>query len=496
MSRLSHNTLWNLLGNGLPLLVGLMAIPSLLHGLGVERFGLLTLVWATLGYFSFLDLGLGRATTRFVARHWASDNLHGASRTLQVSLFALFVVGLLLCGALWAGTGFLLDQLGLSAVVSTGEVSRSLWVVAVSIPVILVTAGARGALEGQGKFRTTNLIKLPANVAIFLLPLAVLAFTVRLDVITLVLALSRLLFMGIYLWAVRKLLGAAPLPSWHEAVALLKQLLAYGGWVFLAVGLGTLMSMGYLDRLFLAGMRSVADISYYAVPMEIVLRALIIPGALAAAIFPVFSASKVTDANVGSHYMQALRAINLLMLPLLVVVLAVGEDALGWWIDGEFASQSYGALQILVFGLLFNSVAHVPYTLLQAIGRPNVTAMRHVFELPFYLLLLWLLIEWLGVGGAALTWMLWAFFDMWLLFWLTRREGIVMPRIGSDVALIALFSASGFVLAWLPSLSIKFAVLVLLAIIYLSVCWKWYLNEELKHRVMRIMRPSRASEVG
>ena len=49
---LSRNTIWNLAGAGLPLLIGAATIPWLMSRLGVERFGILTLLWAIIGYFS------------------------------------------------------------------------------------------------------------------------------------------------------------------------------------------------------------------------------------------------------------------------------------------------------------------------------------------------------------------------------------------------------------------------------------------------------------
>lgn len=58
--RLARNVLWNLLGNGAPLLVALPAIPLLIEGLGTARFVVLTLAWMVVGYFSLFDLGLGR----------------------------------------------------------------------------------------------------------------------------------------------------------------------------------------------------------------------------------------------------------------------------------------------------------------------------------------------------------------------------------------------------------------------------------------------------
>jgi hypothetical protein len=52
---LKRNIVWNLAGTGLPLLVGALTIPYLPRTTGVEAFGVLTLVWALIGYFSLFD---------------------------------------------------------------------------------------------------------------------------------------------------------------------------------------------------------------------------------------------------------------------------------------------------------------------------------------------------------------------------------------------------------------------------------------------------------
>ena len=65
--KLAKNTLWNLLGQGVPLLVALLTIPHLIQGLGIDRFGVLSLAWMVIGYFSLFDMGLGRALTKLVA---------------------------------------------------------------------------------------------------------------------------------------------------------------------------------------------------------------------------------------------------------------------------------------------------------------------------------------------------------------------------------------------------------------------------------------------
>ena len=50
---LARNTIWNLIGNGAPMVVAIFCIPILIRGLGKERFGVLTLAWATTAVWVF-----------------------------------------------------------------------------------------------------------------------------------------------------------------------------------------------------------------------------------------------------------------------------------------------------------------------------------------------------------------------------------------------------------------------------------------------------------
>jgi O-antigen/teichoic acid export membrane protein len=64
---LARNTLLNVAGQVIPLLVGFATMPYVIRHLGPDRFGLLSLAWIVVGYFALFDLGIGPATTKFVA---------------------------------------------------------------------------------------------------------------------------------------------------------------------------------------------------------------------------------------------------------------------------------------------------------------------------------------------------------------------------------------------------------------------------------------------
>src|SRR5690349_18426859 len=64
---LARNSIYNLCGSLLPLLAAAVSVPRLTLTLGVDAFGILTVAWTIVGYFTFFDLGLGRAVTKLVS---------------------------------------------------------------------------------------------------------------------------------------------------------------------------------------------------------------------------------------------------------------------------------------------------------------------------------------------------------------------------------------------------------------------------------------------
>src|SRR5438874_1266844 len=90
---LAKNTLWNLLGSGAPMLVAVFCIPILIRGLGKERFGILTLAWALIGYVSLFDLGLGRALTQLVARKLGAGEERDIPSVAWTSLLLMLLLG-------------------------------------------------------------------------------------------------------------------------------------------------------------------------------------------------------------------------------------------------------------------------------------------------------------------------------------------------------------------------------------------------------------------
>src|SRR5438552_13041165 len=85
---LLRGALWNQIGQALPVLAAVLLVPRLIHGLGVERFGILSLAWMLIGYFTLFDLGVSGALTRLVSERLS------ARRTEEIPALVWTALGL------------------------------------------------------------------------------------------------------------------------------------------------------------------------------------------------------------------------------------------------------------------------------------------------------------------------------------------------------------------------------------------------------------------
>lgn len=399
---LAGNTLWNLAGQLLPILAALVAVPLLVRRLGVDRFGLLSLTWVVAGYFSLFDLGLGRALTKVVA-----DRLGGHQRQFIPPLVWTTLSMMLLVGILGGLVVVLLAPwLVHRALVVPGGLQKealfTFYLLALSIPIVIVTSGLRGILEAQQRFREVNLIKMPASIFLFLGPLAVLPFSHNLVSIVGVVVLGRAAAGVAFLRACFR-----AFPSMNERIALrpsiMLPVLKMGMWMTVSNVIGPLMT--YVDRFAIGAILSLDAVAYYTAPFDVVNRMLLIPGAVAGVLFPAFAVTGTRTDNRSILLLgRGTKYIFLAVFPCVLVLSTLAPEILRLWLGPEFARYGSGVLRLLAAGVLLNSFAHLPFAFIQGTGRADITAKLHLLEFPVYLVLLWILTRRLGIEGTAWAW--------------------------------------------------------------------------------------------
>jgi O-antigen/teichoic acid export membrane protein len=467
---LARNTLWNLLGNGAPMIVAVICIPILIRGLGKERFGVLTLVWALIGYASLFDLGLGRALTQLVARKLGAGEEREIPPLAWTSLLLMLLLGFVGAAAVFLISPWLAER-GLNVPAALqGETLQSFRLLGLSIPFVITTAGLRGLLEAHQRFGVINALRIPMGVFTFAGPLLVLPFSKSLVPVVATLVVGR-----IAAWAAHLLVCLRVLPELGRSIAWERSavgpLLRFGGWMTVSNVVSPLMVT--LDRFLIGALVSVTAVAYYATPYEVVTKSSLLPGALMAVMFPAFSAGFAQDRErTALLFSRSVKSLFLVLFPLMLCTVALAQDGLKLWLGAEFARHSFRVLQYLAVGVFINSLALVPFTLLQGVGRPDLTATLHLIELPLYLGLLWWLISTRGIEGAAIAWTARVAVDALFLFVLAKHHLQDKSRMRLRTVLLPAMALLILALAaWIQGPIVKVFFLLGTILCFVLVAW-------------------------
>jgi len=409
---LIRNTLYNLLGLGLPMLVAIGSMPVLIHLLGEERFGILTLIWAVVSYFGLFDLGLGRALTLQISQLMADKREEDIASLIYTSLILMTGLGLLAGVIMWFGADWGAARM---AAGNRLEIAGSVKIMAVAMPFIVLTSGLRGILEARSAFGIINLIRLPMGMFTFLGPLAVvLWYKNDLIAVTAALTLGRAVAcIAHFYYAARSLPGM--LADRRYRRELVKVLISSGGWMTVSNVISPLM--GYMDRFLIGATISAAAVAYYVTPFEVISKLWIIPGALTAVLFPRFTGELFAQGKESpALFRKALLVLFLVIYPSALFFGIFSHDFLRLWISPEFADKSYFLLQVFSLGIMINCMAHIPFTLIQGAGKARVTAMIHLVQFPFFILILWLATSRYGLVGAVFAWLARMLIDALIMF--------------------------------------------------------------------------------
>ena len=469
---LAGNTLWNLFGNCFPVVVAVVCLPILKRGLGTERLGIISLAWVVIGYFSLFDLGLSRALTKLVAERIGQQRQAEIPSLVWTSLFLMTGVGLVGSLLTLFLAPLLVERLLKVPASLTHEALGSFYWLGAAVPVVVITAGLRGVLEAVQHFRLATVIRVPMGIFTYLGPVALLPFTHSLIPIIAVLVLGRILACAAHLWACFHVMPALRGGFGFHGPSV-KPLFLFGGWMTVSNVLGPLMVT--FDRFLIGSVISIAAVAYYSIPYEVVTKLWLISNALVGVLFPVFSAASFVDrTRLAYLYESGVKYIFVVLLPITLVLVIFAPQGLAVWLGSDFAHNSASVARFLAVAVLMNCMAHVPFTHLQSVGRPDVTAKFHLMELPVYIVMLLFLARSWGITGVAVAWLVRVMIDTVLLFWFSSR---LLPECRFIVTRLPLMISGALALnlaaALISGLALKVIVACGIFLLAVPALWVW-----------------------
>lgn len=390
------NSIWNALGTAAPAIIAIPAMAWLARTLGGEKFGLLTLAWALVGYFAIMDLGIARSVCWLVAQDPTNVRRHQA--VLGTSVVAALVfsggLGLLVFAFAQPLTGLLNVTPGNAADAVAGAK-----VLVLTLPLLVVTTILQAFLEGLQRFKEVSLQRAATGIFLSVFPVILTAVKPSFEMAVWGLVVARLAGTVIAYQHLTSLTSLRMSRFDHETFG---HMFRYSSWI--AVSNFIYPLMGYMDRFWLSNWAGAGHVAVYSAPSELVARATSFPVAIARALFPTISDAT----SAAEHRTTATRNATLLVLltsgPVAGVFFFLARPLMSIWLGPEIAAGGARVLQILAVGYLFGALAQIPFSALQARGNSRATALVHASEVLPYFGVLLALGPRFGAPGVAWAW--------------------------------------------------------------------------------------------
>ena len=148
------------------------------------------------------------------------------------------------------------------------------------------------------------------------------------------------------------------------------------------------------------------------------------------------------------------------------------------WLGADFSDHSSRAARLLAASIFVNCMAWLPFSLLQAAGRADLTAKLHLAEIPAYLAITALFVRIGGVDGCALANLLRSAVDGALVVWLARRVLPATAPVLWRASVLAVAGCLGIFGAALPIYfwgRLAWSAFSITAIALMT--WRWFLDD-------------------
>jgi O-antigen/teichoic acid export membrane protein len=448
----------------------------------------LALSLALIGFAAVADLGVGRAASKFIAEDYERNEIGRTEKFVTTSLTVSTVTGVVGTGVLLLLSPFLVRRVFNIRYEIQAEAQAVFALTAIGLFPVLLRILFDGVLAGHHRIAFLSMTNMIANTlkAGFSIA-AILAGYHVLAIVAINVAVCYLHAIGLG-WYTHRFFSGRIRTYFGWDLGTARQLLQLGLISTMSWVLANVIFL-YADRVIIGVFLPLAMVGYYTMAFDIASKQWYISSSVSQAFFPVFSGQSVTNPSaLGQSYIQAAKALAVLVTGATVLLVVFSRELLTYWISQDFAAHSAIPMMLLALGILFSCYVTIPYTaIISGSTRPVVCVAIFTGAIIVHVgASLWWLRFW-NIAGVALAFAV-AYASVFLVstWWVSRN----LVRVPLFVLLARCFvvpwitaGACG-VACWLlvrpliHSLAALGAAFVLVYLVYLGLCSMAAYNEE------------------
>ena len=410
MSTLRRNTLYNVAGQTLLLVLGLVAVRLVFRQLGPDAFGIILFAQSMgLVLASVLELGISATTVREVAAHLTDDRdyvweLLGTATLLYWSAYAVISLAVI------AAAPTLVTHWLTVTTMEPATATRMVQILGAGALLALPRSLYASVFRGLQRMGVTNAIEVGAIVAQLLGTIVILTFRGGALWVSWWFTANFVLSVAAYLVMSRR--AGVPLRALlpRYASAVVRKNLRFALHMMSISALGSIH--GQSDKLLVSKLLPVRALGTYGFAATVAAGASRLVSSVVQAAFPAFAehARQRDRAELMRGYYRVHALITFGSAPLFAAVVFAAEPLYRYAFDPAIARTLMLPTGFLCVGWYMNATLSAPYIVSLALGKPEIAARQNLYAL-FIVLPLAVVSVWrFGLAGAGFSWVIYHLF--------------------------------------------------------------------------------------
>lgn len=409
MSRLSKNILYNLIGQGLLLVLSFVAVKYVFTRLGEDALGIIyfTLTMNTV-LCAVLEMGISSTTVREVSSHFHNEPAYIRDLIRTASLF-YWSAYVLLAVVIYFSAPILVAKWINLTTLDAAVATRMLQILGVSAILALPRSLYASLFRGLQRMEFNNFIDVGTlglqqfGMLIILIFEGSLFQVVYWLMICFILSILAYLLISSYFFSWQALI-----PGYSKLV--IRRNLRFSS---------NMMSISILamihtqaDKLIVSKLLPIGIFGYYGFASGVVSKTTLVTSSITQAAFPSFSTLFIADDRVGMmvQYRKLHDLLCFATVPLFAAIPFAALPLFGYLFNGQVAQMLLLPITFISIGYYMNGTLHVPYFFSLAVGKPEISVKSNFYALFIVLPIAGLLIYFFGLTGAGFSWVFYHLF--------------------------------------------------------------------------------------
>jgi O-antigen/teichoic acid export membrane protein len=393
-----QNSFWNVGSYFVGLLVLAVATPIYINLLGLDQFGILTLLATATAPLGILSAGVGQAVTKYVAEFKSAGEPDRAIRLVATTLCLNLVVGLSGFATLWLAADWVVQRV-FKIPPELGAEARLSICLAGGVWFLMVISGTfQAVIVGLQNFRLLAIGNALQQILTHGAGIGVLYLSPRISsLLWWNLGVAGAIMFFWYSRAKTEFGGLSLLPKWDWESAGLSW--RFSMWQILNSLVG--IPANHVDRFLLVTMIGPAAVGIYGVALSVQSR---VVGLVWSAVGTLFPAASAQLRNEGASERFILITGSMMSLVAgggYAILCVLGPDLLCLWLGESVGRQSGPLLQVLMLAAILGLPSAVIYQYLLATGRTRISTLSNVATTAVTVVASFFWIREAGLRGAA-----------------------------------------------------------------------------------------------